>query len=108
MFSGYGHLAPETWQGQIFCIFFSLIGIPVTAIMLKSVGEFIAKGITTILFVFERRLLKREPANLERKCFLATIILMILMLLGGAMFANTSEGKSFFSDDFNYKYGEIN
>ncbi len=60
--------------------------------MLKSVGEFIAKATTACLSAFERKVLKREPENLERKCFIATIILMILMLLGGAFFANASEG----------------
>ena len=88
---GYGHLYPETWQGQVFCIFFSLVGIPVTALMLKSVGEFIAKAITISLSAFERRVLTREPENLERKCFIASIVLMIFMLLGGAVFAKSSE-----------------
>jgi hypothetical protein len=93
--TGYGHMAPETWQGQLFCIFFSLIGIPVTALMLKSVGEFIAQATTASLSAFERKVMKREAENLQRKCFLATIVLMILMLLGGALFVKYSEGNLF-------------
>jgi hypothetical protein len=36
--------------------------------------------------------LKREPENLERKCFIATFVLMIFMLLGGAVVTKASEG----------------
>jgi hypothetical protein len=65
--------------------------------MLKSVGEFIAKATTAILRAFERRVLKREPENLERKCFIATFVLMIFMLLGGAVVTKASEGILLFS-----------
>ena len=61
--------------------------------MLKSVGEFIAKGITIGLCTFERRVLKREPKNLKQKCFIASIVLMFFMLLGGAVFTYASEGQ---------------
>ena len=36
--SGYGHIAPSTMGGRIFCLFFAIIGIPFTLTVLADVG----------------------------------------------------------------------
>lgn len=37
--TGYGHLTPCTDAGKVFCMFYALLGIPLTLIMFQSVGE---------------------------------------------------------------------
>jgi hypothetical protein len=37
---GFGHLAPESWQGKLFCIFYSLLGVPINGILIGSLGTF--------------------------------------------------------------------
>ncbi|KAF7666145.1 hypothetical protein LDENG_00116770 [Lucifuga dentata] len=36
---GYGHAAPSTDSGKIFCMFYALLGIPLTLVMFQSLGE---------------------------------------------------------------------
>lgn len=37
--TGYGHSTPCTDAGKVFCMFYALLGIPLTLIMFQSVGE---------------------------------------------------------------------
>uniref|UniRef100_A0A668A7R3 Potassium channel, subfamily K, member 15 n=1 Tax=Myripristis murdjan TaxID=586833 RepID=A0A668A7R3_9TELE len=36
---GYGHAAPRTDAGKAFCIFYAVLGIPLTLVMFQSLGE---------------------------------------------------------------------
>ncbi|XP_056157660.1 potassium channel subfamily K member 9-like [Lampris incognitus] len=36
---GYGHAAPRTDAGKVFCMFYAVLGIPLTLIMFQSLGE---------------------------------------------------------------------
>ena len=45
-FSGFGHLAPETWQGKLFCIFYSLLGVPINGILIGSLGTFFGSKVS--------------------------------------------------------------
>ncbi|KAM6906518.1 potassium channel subfamily K member 3a [Lycodopsis pacificus] len=36
---GYGHAAPSTYGGKVFCMLYALLGIPLTLVMFQSVGE---------------------------------------------------------------------
>ncbi|XP_045186616.2 potassium channel subfamily K member 2-like [Mercenaria mercenaria] len=36
---GYGHISPSTVRGQIFCIFYAIIGIPLIGVFLVAVGQ---------------------------------------------------------------------
>ena len=40
--TGYGHLYPETDSGKIVCIFYSLLGVPLNAILIGSLSTFFA------------------------------------------------------------------
>ncbi|KAB0399843.1 hypothetical protein E2I00_013776 [Balaenoptera physalus] len=37
--AGYGHAAPSTDGGKVFCMFYALLGIPLTLVMFQSLGE---------------------------------------------------------------------
>jgi hypothetical protein len=45
--SGFGHLAPETWQGKLFCIFYSLLGVPINGILIGSLGTFFGSKVNS-------------------------------------------------------------
>jgi len=42
---GYGHISPATMNGQLFCVFYSLITILTFMFMLGSIGKGLAKGL---------------------------------------------------------------
>ena len=81
MFSaGYGWITPKTPTGQALCILVSLVGIPITMLALKSVGELIAKYVNIIITKFEKRIFKTsEPKHMNAKS--AVILCAIMMLL---------------------------
>jgi len=39
---GYGHIAPKTMEGKIFCIMYSLIGIPLLLVFMTQIGDWMA------------------------------------------------------------------
>lgn len=45
-FSGYGHISPSTASGRLFCIFYALIGIPLTGVFLTGLGQNLSKPLT--------------------------------------------------------------
>uniref|UniRef100_H3AQY7 Potassium channel, subfamily K, member 9 n=1 Tax=Latimeria chalumnae TaxID=7897 RepID=H3AQY7_LATCH len=56
LFVGYGHAAPGTDAGKAFCMFYAVLGIPLTLVMFQSLGE--------RMNTFVKYLLKRI-----KKCF---------------------------------------
>jgi hypothetical protein len=51
--SGFGHLAPETWQGKLFCIFYSLLGVPINGILIGSLGTFFGSKVMSFFIFFQ-------------------------------------------------------
>uniref|UniRef100_A0A336KAZ3 CSON001042 protein n=1 Tax=Culicoides sonorensis TaxID=179676 RepID=A0A336KAZ3_CULSO len=45
---GYGNIAPVTFEGRLFCIFFALIGIPLTLTVIADWGRLFATATTSI------------------------------------------------------------
>jgi potassium channel subfamily K protein 2/potassium channel subfamily K protein 4 len=39
---GYGHIAPKTTAGKMFCIVYALIGIPILLIFMAKMGDMMA------------------------------------------------------------------
>ena len=35
---GFGNLAPETWEGKLFCIFYALLGVPINVVLVGSIS----------------------------------------------------------------------
>ncbi|KAM5326056.1 potassium channel subfamily K member 16 isoform 2-T2 [Glossophaga mutica] len=45
---GYGNLAPSTETGQVFCVFYALVGIPLNVIFLNHLGTGLRGHLTTL------------------------------------------------------------
>ena len=87
-FTGYGFITPQTPEGQILCIFVSLLGIPITMLAFKSIGELIAKWVTTVIKKFEIKILKKpEPKRMQTKsaAFLVSLMVALIVINGSLM-----------------------
>ena len=78
---GYGTISPSTNAGQVLCIVFAVLGIPVAILAFQSVGELMSRGITFMIAKIEKQCLKRDPTNVEAKCTAVTCALMLVLLL---------------------------
>ena len=87
-FTGYGFITPQTPEGQMLCIFVSLLGIPITMLAFKSIGELIAKWVNTAVKKFEIKVLKRpEPKRMQTKsaAFLVSLMVALIVINGSLM-----------------------
>lgn len=66
---GYGHLAPSTPTGRVFCIFFALVGIPLNGILFATLGNY-----------FGSKRVKR-PNKRKRGCFATFVVVTAEILL---------------------------
>ena len=46
--AGYGNLAPSTEAGQVFCVFYALVGIPLNVVFLNHLGTGLHAHLTTL------------------------------------------------------------
>lgn len=86
--TGYGFITPQTPEGQLLCIFVSLLGIPITMLAFKSIGEIIAKWISNVVEKFETKIFKRtRPKRMQAKStvFLVSLMVLIIMVNGSLM-----------------------
>ena len=89
-------MTPKTVGGQLFCIFYAFFGIPLTGLMLKSIGERIMDGIDSCFHAIDKRLLHREAQSTNLRTSILLFIIMLLMLIALAVLAVCYEGWSFF------------
>jgi len=70
---GYGHISPGTMEGKIFCILYSLIGIPLLLVFMSQIGDWMA---TSFRWLYSRmmcrwcRARRRDselPPNIDRR-----------------------------------------
>ncbi|XP_077596856.1 potassium channel subfamily K member 4 isoform X1 [Stigmatopora nigra] len=55
---GFGNISPKTEGGQLFCIFYALIGIPFFGILLAGVGDHLGTGLRKTVAKIEKLFLK--------------------------------------------------
>lgn len=68
------------------CIFVCLLGVPITLLTLKSIGELIAKWVHTIVWKFEKEILKRpEPKQMQTKSAVILFSFMVLLIVVSAL-----------------------
>ena len=74
-------MVPKTTWGRIFCMLYALFGIPLTALMLRSVGNRIREWIIAMIKLFDRRVYNRETENAELKSAVIAFGLLWLIIL---------------------------
>nr|XP_057933594.1 potassium channel subfamily K member 4 [Doryrhamphus excisus] len=55
---GFGNISPKTEGGQLFCIFYALVGIPLFGILLAGVGDHLGTGLRKTVAKIETLFLK--------------------------------------------------
>ena len=95
LFSGYGHLAPSTVGGRVFCMIFALFGIPLNLMVLRHIGDRVNQVISFIHYFVERNLFRRESDIVATKTLMWTLLVLILMLFVGAFLYSQEEQWNF-------------
>ncbi|XP_056141345.1 potassium channel subfamily K member 4 [Lampris incognitus] len=79
---GFGNISPKTEGGQLFCIFYALVGIPLFGILLAGVGDHLGTGLRKLVAKIETLFLKwRVSPTIVR-----VISAVLSILLGCVLF----------------------
>lgn len=96
MLLGYGHITPKTPFGQGITIIVCIVGIPITMLALKTMGELLATCIRYLVLKTETVLFKRaELKHVKKKTFLVACTLMAVLLILTAVSAIYLENWTF-------------
>lgn len=82
--SGYGHSTPQTVGGKIFCMFYSLCGIPLCIVMFQSVGERLNTFVTFLVKGIRKCFRMKSTEVSETNLILITLNLSTIVLTSGA------------------------
>uniref|UniRef100_A0A8C6SYB8 Potassium channel subfamily K member n=1 Tax=Neogobius melanostomus TaxID=47308 RepID=A0A8C6SYB8_9GOBI len=93
---GYGHAAPGTDAGKVFCMFYAVLGIPLTLVMFQSLGERMNTFVRYLLHKAKQCLGCRRPeVSMENMVFVGFLSCFGTLCVGAAAFSHF-EGWSFF------------
>uniref|UniRef100_A0A8C2VZJ7 Potassium two pore domain channel subfamily K member 15 n=1 Tax=Chinchilla lanigera TaxID=34839 RepID=A0A8C2VZJ7_CHILA len=93
---GYGHAAPGTDSGKFFCMFYALLGIPLTLVTFQSLGERLNALVRRLLLAAKHCLGLRQPrVSTENMVVAGLLVCTATLALGAATFAHF-EGWTFF------------
>ncbi|XP_054652549.1 potassium channel subfamily K member 3 [Dunckerocampus dactyliophorus] len=92
---GYGHAAPSTDSGKIFCMFYALLGIPLTLVMFQSLGERINTLVRYLLHQAKKCLAMRHTEVSMANMVTVGFFSCVSTLCVGALAFSHSEGWSF-------------
>ncbi|KAL9982734.1 hypothetical protein ACROYT_G004819 [Oculina patagonica] len=90
---GYGHFAPRTLPGRLFCMVYALFGIPITWLMLTSLGRKIVEHIGMSL---QNRECKPENKLYNLLCLLVATLLAFFVMMVIALVGMFAENWTFF------------
>ncbi|XP_023652406.1 potassium channel subfamily K member 15-like [Paramormyrops kingsleyae] len=93
---GYGHAAPGTDAGKVFCMFYAVLGIPLTLVMFQSLGE----RMNTVMRFLLRRLkaclgLRNTNVSMGNMVLVGFLSCLGTLCVGAAAFSHF-EGWTFF------------
>ncbi|XP_056152268.1 potassium channel subfamily K member 3 [Lampris incognitus] len=92
---GYGHAAPSTDSGKIFCMFYALLGIPLTLVMFQSLGERINTLVRYLLHRAKKCLgMRRTEVSMANMVTVGFFSCMSTLCVGAVAFSHC-EGWSF-------------
>ncbi|XP_041748973.1 potassium channel subfamily K member 15-like [Coregonus clupeaformis] len=93
---GYGHAAPCTDSGKAFCMFYAVLGIPLTLVMFQSMGERINTLVRYLLCRLKRCMgLRRTDVSMGNMVLVGLLSCMSTLCVGAAAFSHF-EGWTFF------------
>ncbi|EPY74196.1 potassium channel, subfamily K, member 15-like protein [Camelus ferus] len=93
---GYGHAAPGTDSGKVFCMFYALLGIPLTLVTFQSLGERLNALVRRLLLASKRCLGLRRPRVSTKNMVVAGLTVCAATLALGAVAFAHFEGWTFF------------
>ncbi|XP_064162746.1 potassium channel subfamily K member 15-like [Anguilla rostrata] len=93
---GYGHAAPGTDGGKVFCMFYAALGIPLTLVMFQSLGERMNTFVRYLLRKTKQSLgLRRTEVSMENMVLVGFLSCIGTLGIGAATFSYY-EGWTFF------------
>ncbi|KAK6307767.1 hypothetical protein J4Q44_G00210380 [Coregonus suidteri] len=93
---GYGHAAPGTDAGKVFCMFYAILGIPLTLVMFQSLGERMNTFVRYLLCRAKQCLgLRRTEVSMENMVSVGFLSCIGTLCVGAAAFSHY-EGWTFF------------
>lgn len=85
---GYGHAAPSTDGGKVFCMFYALLGIPLTLVMFQSLGERINTFVRYLLHRAKKGLgMRRADVSMANMVLIGFISCISTLCIGAAAFS---------------------
>ncbi|KTG35124.1 hypothetical protein cypCar_00037794 [Cyprinus carpio] len=92
----YGHAAPGTDAGKVFCMFYAVLGIPLTLVMFQSLGERMNTFVRYLLSRVKKCLgLHRTEISMENMVLVGFLSCLGTLCVGAAAFSHF-EGWTFF------------
>ncbi|KAF5922775.1 hypothetical protein HPG69_013120 [Diceros bicornis minor] len=86
---GYGSIAPRTPMGQIFCVFYAFLGIPLTIIFLEFVSKAISRPLSGLGKYLQNVGMKERQIKIYVLLFFLVTGLLIFILLPPLIFMHT-------------------
>ncbi|TWW53537.1 Potassium channel subfamily K member 1 [Takifugu flavidus] len=95
--TGYGHTVPLSDGGKAFCIFFSILGIPITLFFLSVVVQRLMVLVTwrPVSYLHQRWALPKSKLALVHATGLALVTLLLFILVPAWIFTNLEKDWSF-------------
>ncbi|KTF94035.1 hypothetical protein cypCar_00040113 [Cyprinus carpio] len=92
----YGHAAPGTDAGKVFCMFYAVLGIPLTLVMFQSLGEIMNTFVPYLLSRVKKCLgLHRTEISMENMVLVGFLSCLGTLFVEAATFSHF-EGWTFF------------
>ncbi|XP_041112647.1 potassium channel subfamily K member 15-like [Polyodon spathula] len=93
---GYGHAAPGTDAGKVFCMFYAVLGIPLTLVMFQSLGERMNTFVRYLLWKIKECLgMRKKEVSMENMVLVGFLSCISTLCIGAAVFSHF-EGWTFF------------
>ncbi|XP_068182427.1 potassium channel subfamily K member 5 isoform X2 [Antennarius striatus] len=78
---GFGNLSPQTWYGQLFCVCYALVGIPMFGILLAGVGDHMGRVLRRAVAKIEKLFLKHKVKPTTVRVISAVLSILIGCLI---------------------------
>ncbi|KAM4621360.1 potassium channel subfamily K member 2 [Polymixia lowei] len=78
---GFGNVSPRTWFGQLFCVCYALVGIPMFGILLAGVGDHMGTVLRRAVAKIETLFLKRKVSPTTVRVISAVLSILIGCLI---------------------------